>query len=525
MLTAWASMHGRRQSDRWLSNPLRTRRKLARGPLYSSTSTRRGSPIKMGSDSHGLRASVKLIMAACMMRLSCSPNWKKASEPNIIWALFDEQLRRVREVYALEKEANRRILVEFALMKDRLLQLEEWFGAGNGDAGQGAEAAGEATFSGPTLTEGTGKPSGVSGAATQHPSSPPSNVNVNLSADTKVRRTCNEDVLGNRQNVTIFAGEANMQSEPTVQGANKNYELARPADVDDSGIALAAQSSAKEVATEDAKFMPPTIDSVPVSDGDAGMGEEPPITGDGGYCVADMGMSTTTHAGGDQSCPRSSNIVSRMKKVPRLQKPSRVRGSPYTNPTRGMKGGRKGLKSTATGVKAYLTWTLSPAELDLLAAVRARCKDLKDDQYGCKNFDLPEASEKHVNAEFLKGLINVVLTRGVVDRPGRYCIGSFAVHQYCKLLDFRQCEHKRYYRMSIFLDRHDQKVAIGLALMKLAEFTDVLRWEMEHTDCPQKDNGHDCSVYMLMFMDLLSIRADGLYFGQPYVCRARQTTS
>jgi len=34
-------------------------------------------------------------------------------------------------------------------------------------------------------------------------------------------------------------------------------------------------------------------------------------------------------------------------------------------------------------------------------------------------------------------------------------------------------------------------------------------------------SGHDCGVYMLMFMDLLSIRADGLYFGQPYVRHAR----
>ncbi|KAJ8432188.1 hypothetical protein Cgig2_013730 [Carnegiea gigantea] len=211
------------------------------------------------------------------------------------------------------------------------------------------------------------------------------------------------------------------------------------------------------------------------------------------------------------------------------------------------------------GVKAYLTWTLSPTELDLLTAVRARCKGLKDNQWQV--------------SEFLKGLINVVSTRGAAGRPGRYCIGSFAVHQYYKLLDFRQCEHKTYCRMSVFLDRHDQGllnkpehaardiwemlkaqkdsnlcyvflplfesvsqhwlllvadvnnrrfiVAIGHALMKLAEFTDVLKWEMEHADCPQQDNGHDCGVYMLTFMDLLSIRADGLYFGQPYVRQTR----
>ncbi|KAJ8446292.1 hypothetical protein Cgig2_005823 [Carnegiea gigantea] len=612
---------------------------------------------------------------------------------------FDERLRRAREACALEKEANRRIRAEFALMKDRLLQLKERlqeFGAGNGDK----------PLNGATLTEGTSKPGGLGGAATQDPSSPPNNVNVNLFANTEVRRTCNEDVLeqgnsGNRQNVTAFVGEADVQSEPAVEGANENYEQARPADIDDGGIASAAQSvqSVAEMAAEDANSVPPTTDSVPISDGDAVMVEQPPIAGDGGYCVADMGTSTTTHVG------------DKIKQVPRLRKPSRIRGSPYTNPMHWTKGGRKGLKSTVTvktrfghrspstvhgdvvnnedvisvmpiavvlgegevdahavpdvalkddvpntstfglsphvpaprtrgtgskfviceeGVKAYLMWTFSLTELDLLAAVRARCKGIKDNQW---NFDLPKASEKHINAEFVKGLINVVPTCGAADRPGRYCIGSFAVHQYCKLLHLHQGNHKRYYHMSVFLNRHDQlstvnggyvtflqgllskpeyaardiwetlkaqqesnlcyvfmplfesvsqhwlllvvdvnnrrfiaydslqckrdgprkrlllsgvsyppsyvitltcmllsltfvqlplqKVAIGLALMKLAEFTDVLRWEMEHADCPQQDNGHDCGVYMLMFMDLLSIRADGLYFGQPYVRQAR----
>ncbi|KAJ8435109.1 hypothetical protein Cgig2_001984 [Carnegiea gigantea] len=156
---------------------------------------------------------------------------------------FDERLRCAMEAYALEKEANRRIHAEFALMKDRLLQLEERlqeFGVGNGDAGQGAEAAG-----GATLTEGTSKPGGLGGAATQDLSSPPNNVNVNLSADTEVERTCNKDVLeqgnsGNRQNVTTFVEEADVQSEPAVEGANENYELARPTDIDDDGIASAA---------------------------------------------------------------------------------------------------------------------------------------------------------------------------------------------------------------------------------------------------------------------------------------------
>ncbi|KAJ8439030.1 hypothetical protein Cgig2_028476 [Carnegiea gigantea] len=173
---------------------------------------------------------------------------------------FNERLRRARKAYALEKEANRRIRVEFALMKDRLLQLVEHlqeFGAGNDDAGQGAEAAGGATFSGETLTEGTSKPSGLGGTATQDPSSPSNNVNVSLSADTKVGWTCNEYVLeqgnsGNHQNVTTFAGEADVQSEPVIEGANENYEQARPADINDGGIASTAQlvQSAIEMAAE-----------------------------------------------------------------------------------------------------------------------------------------------------------------------------------------------------------------------------------------------------------------------------------
>ncbi|KAJ8442694.1 hypothetical protein Cgig2_001787 [Carnegiea gigantea] len=497
---------------------------------------------------------------------------------------FDEQLRRSREAYAKEKEANRRIRAEFAVMKDRLLELEERlqeFGAGHGDAGRGAEARDGATFSGETQTVGTSKPSGLGGAATQDLRSPPNDVNVNLSAETEARRTCNEDVLkqgdsGNGQNVATFTTEADVQSEPGVEAGNERYEEAHLAGIGDSGIASAAQAvhSPAEMAAEDANSVPPTTDSVPVN--------QPPIAGDGGHCRT---TSTTTTAMDVRSCPRSSNIVSRMKKLPRLRKPSRVRRSPYINPMHGIKGGRKGLKSTASvemgsgdrspstmhgkivndedvssvvpiaverghgeddvpdtsifgpsphvpaprtrgtgstfviseeGVKAYLTWPLSPTEVDLLVAVRARCKGLKDSQW---NFDLPEVSEKHVNAEFLKGLINVVPTRGAADRPGRYSIGAFAVHLYCKLLHLRQHQHKRYCRMSAFLDRHDQKVAIRLALMKLAEFTDVLRWEMEHADCL---HGHDCSVYMLMFMDLLSMRADGVYFDQTYVRHARE---
>ena len=34
-------------------------------------------------------------------------------------------------------------------------------------------------------------------------------------------------------------------------------------------------------------------------------------------------------------------------------------------------------------------------------------------------------------------------------------------------------------------------------------------------------SGHDCGVYMLMFRDILAMKADELYFGSPYVRHAR----
>ena len=77
-------------------------------------------------------------------------------------------------------------------------------------------------------------------------------------------------------------------------------------------------------------------------------------------------------------------------------------------------------------------------------------------EWNCRNFDLSHASEKHVNVEYLRGLINVVLLRGDGDRAGRFCIGRFAIDMYCKLLDERQKLHLSYCRTFVFLPSHDQ---------------------------------------------------------------------
>jgi len=73
-----------------------------------------------------------------------------------------------------------------------------------------------------------------------------------------------------------------------------------------------------------------------------------------------------------------------------------------------------------------------------------------------RNFDLSHASEEHVNAEYLRGLINVVPVRGAGDRAGRNCIGRFTIDMYCKLLHQRQQLDPRYCHLCVFLTSHDQ---------------------------------------------------------------------
>ena len=93
-----------------------------------------------------------------------------------------------------------------------------------------------------------------------------------------------------------------------------------------------------------------------------------------------------------------------------------------------------------------------------------------------RNMDLSHAPQKHLNAEYLKGLINVVPLRGAGDKAGRFCVGRCAIHMYCKLLEQRQELYSTYCRKSVFLQPHDQVmnfipthsfVALSLALREV----------------------------------------------------------
>ncbi|KAJ8425180.1 hypothetical protein Cgig2_010789 [Carnegiea gigantea] len=481
---------------------------------------------------------------------------------------FEEHLRRVRDAYVLEKEAHDRTRAEVKLLKARVLELEERLmqsGAGEDAAGQGDNGPGGPTLPGhPRLG---GRPSTVV---------------------TELRTLRTTFVLGCGEMPTALAGETEQLPQCTVDVAQDNQCAQHPPSVDvaQCGMESGAQSvpTTALLAADDGNYISQNCDNVPVPDMEPPMADKSPPAGDGGHCRAPLGMRSAMHAGHDNSSRPLSTMVSGLKKVPRVRKASRVRGSMYTDPMRRTKGGRRGPKSTTPlnvaagegskldevphasrsgpsgsmttprahrigstfviceeGVKAYLTWTFFTTELNLLTAVRAQCKGLKDNQW---NFDLPEVTEKHVNAEFLKGLINALLkspdraSRHILDtvkaqKDANLCyvflplFDSPSQHWLLLVADVKKRRFSVYDSLRCKRDaprRHllfSAKIAIGLALTKLAEFTDVLRLDMDNADCPQQENGHDCSVYMLMFMDILAMKANGLYFNSPYVHHAR----
>uniref|UniRef100_A0A7C8ZNM0 Ubiquitin-like protease family profile domain-containing protein n=1 Tax=Opuntia streptacantha TaxID=393608 RepID=A0A7C8ZNM0_OPUST len=242
-------------------------------------------------------------------------------------------------------------------------------------------------------------------------------------------------------------------------------------------------------------------------------------------------------------------------------------------------------------VTAYLTAAFSTDEVKLLSDVRSECKGLTGTQW---NFDLSHAPQKHVNAEYLKGLINVVLARGAGDRAGRFCVGRFAIQMYCELLHERQQLYPTYCRKSVFIPPHDKarlnrvdtvvttlaetfgkvemghvtnvfmplfecvdehwlllvgdlevrkflvydslqkkrpgvrgdliecaRDVIGAALTMLPNYSDARQWVIDYPSCPQQGNGYDCGVYVMVLLDLISMRAEKVEFDPQHVRQVR----
>ena len=76
-----------------------------------------------------------------------------------------------------------------------------------------------------------------------------------------------------------------------------------------------------------------------------------------------------------------------------------------------------------------------------------------------------------MNAEYLKGLINVVHARGPGDRAGRFCIRRFAIQMYCRLicslLHDRQQQYSSLSLRSMFFNSNNQVRAIIIRLSQL----------------------------------------------------------
>ena len=89
--------------------------------------------------------------------------------------------------------------------------------------------------------------------------------------------------------------------------------------------------------------------------------------------------------------------------------------------------------------------------------------------------------------------------------------------------------------------------AVGLALMHSSPYAPCISWEVEHRSCPNKTSkryinclrrllclasalklqlfhfsGHDCGVYVMAFMDILSMNTHTLPFERGYVHNVRE---
>ncbi|KAJ8447211.1 hypothetical protein Cgig2_030442 [Carnegiea gigantea] len=82
---------------------------------------------------------------------------------------------------------------------------------------------------------------------------------------------------------------------------------------------------------------------------------------------------------------------------------------------------------------------------------------------------------------------------------------------------------------------HAQKLAVGLALMCSSTYTQPLSWKIGHPTCPNKTTkfcisiyqclryrGHNCGMYVMALMDVLSLKTVGLHLEQGNVLYMRE---
>ncbi|KAJ8421205.1 hypothetical protein Cgig2_019168 [Carnegiea gigantea] len=171
-----------------------------------------------------------------------------------------------------------------------------------------------------------------------------------------------------------------------------------------------------------------------------------------------------------------------------------------------------------------------------------------------RNSDQPQASGEHVNAEYLKGLINVVPIRGPGERAQLNRINAMSINLLesvqngvnysirnvfmplfeCVdkhgLLLVGDLSRRRFFVYDILVTKraptrtnlmNSAKDEVAAALSTTTQYSDARSWDAERALCPQQENGHDCGVFVMVFMDVLPMRAKHLVLDQLYV---RQVT-
>ncbi|KAJ8431947.1 hypothetical protein Cgig2_000006 [Carnegiea gigantea] len=401
---------------------------------------------------------------------------------------FDERLRHVREAYVMEKQAHGSTRQETTLLKARVLELEkqiQQFGGRDTDDGKGTNRRGR-----DGQTKKLGEDGDGGGADGKGDDNADRGVIHNMSDRTDVRGgTLKDDAIQEVYNDACDDGSVSEE----ICGArppSANVTKGRNESADDTvGAGQGCQNWTEKV-------------------------DDPLIVVDSGHCGPIVG-TPANDAGHDHSSRMPSNAVTRSKKE------DVARASSY----------------------------IPPSPLNAVVS-QGKCSTVvisKEVRHQCRNFDLPEASDKHANAEFLKGLINVVPTRGAGDRascptPPQAATGriwdmvmvqkdSNFSYVFMPLFDsvddhwlllvgdvkkqrflvYDLLRSKRdaprqqlllsavsgtppsantitYMSLSLNPSQHClQKVTISLALMKFDEFRDVLKWDIEHPECPQQE--------------------------------------
>ncbi|KAJ8427788.1 hypothetical protein Cgig2_032847 [Carnegiea gigantea] len=141
--------------------------------------------------------------------------------------------------------------------------------------------------------------------------------------------------------------------------------------------------------------------------------------------------------------------------------------------------------------------------------------------------DLQDYLPKLMPVCWLRDLIHVVPKVGAGDRSSKYCIKNLPTDTFTELLHRQQRTYPNLCWMSVLSKPHT-----SVALYNNWRITGII-WDcfkaiLSRTHAmlvtlllSSIDSGHDCGTFVMAFMDLLSLKADGLELDQACVAHSR----